>query len=339
MLKTKFFPLISSVVFSFFLVSCFSTLTFSRQANKADKKNVKSKSTLSTSDSIKAEIQARINKFVNPFVLFDTEKETDSVFAYYTFEKGDTLEYIVQSSDSIIIDYDEPLLKIRSERYVIICDSVGLNNHYYLTYYLKDFLGKESKGDIQNIERSESRWIEKKVFLEIDSTGERFNVSAADTTSVAIAPGGNFQPTLIYPLGNALKSRQETWLINGKLDLIENGYPYAELKATTLHRMRGVTDTLGFKTIRVDYVRTGTGDVVHKSKNNAYLTNCVINSHGEMYIDPLVKKPTHLFVTIEQKLRFSDESGDSKVGKQFTNSYFTLFSFNNYDKMIKKLQK
>lgn len=307
----------------------FSLLVFSN-LNSQDKKIVKSKikPQPQVSDSVKLDIQKRINKFVNPFLLFDTEKETDSVYAYYTFEKGDTLEYVVHSEDSIVIDYDEPLFKLRAERVVIICDSVGQNGHYYLTYYLKDHIGKESKGEMKNIDREESKWVNKRVSLEIDSTGYRYNAFVRDTNEVLVAPGGSFQPILFYPLGHALKKKQETWLMSSKYNLPENGYPDAELKETTLHRMIGVTDTMGFNTIRVDYVRTGTGDVVYKSKKNAYMTSSVINSHGQLYINPVIRKPVHLYVTIEQKLKFTNISGDTKVGSQHTNTYYTLFSYN-----------
>jgi hypothetical protein len=307
-----------------------SNTSFTDYIAQNTKKIVKSKikQPEQVSDSVKLQIQQRINKFVNPFMLFETEQETDSVFAYYTFEKGDTLEYVVHSEDSIVIDYDEPLFKLRAERIVIICDSVGLNNHYYLTYYLKDHIGKESKGDVKNIERKESNWVGKRVFLEIDSTGQRFNTFVVDSSEVIMAPGGSFQPHLIYPLGHALKKKQETWLMNGKYNISENGYPDAELKETTLHRMIGITDTMGFKTVQVNYVRTGTGDVMIKSKKNSYITSSVINSHGQLYINPVIRKPIHLYVTIEQKLKFTTLTGDTKVGSQHTNTYYTLFSYN-----------
>ena len=290
-------------------------------ANNKTQKEVIKKGVIKI-DSIKT------NTVVNPFDLLDEDKVVDSLHVYYTFTQGDTLEYVVHSVDSIIIDYDEPLLKLRYERIVLVCDSVGINNHYYLTYLLKDFMGKESKGETKNVERKESKWVGKKVCLEIDSMGNRYNSFVLDTNEIAIAPGGNFQPGLFFPFGYANKRNQETWLMNNKYFMTENGYPDAELKETSLFRMMGKVDTLGYNTIRLDYVRTGKSDVLHKSKNNNYITEWVINSHGEMYFSPIIKKPIHFFVTIEQKLKFRTSNGETKIGSQNTNSYFNLLYYN-----------
>ncbi len=324
-LKSNYVKMKKIIAYIFLIISTFQILDATKTQindfaqNKLDYKNNK---VIINNDSIKP------RKIENPFDILEESQSSDSLYAFYTFAKGDTLEYVIHSVDSIIIDYDEPLLKLRFERILLVCDSVGINNHYYLTYLLKDFMGKESKGETKNVERKESKWVGKKVHLEIDSMGYRYNSFVIDTNEVAISPGGNFQPGLFFPFGYANKKNQETWLMNNKYTMPENGYPDAELKETSLYRMMGNVDTLGYSTIRMDYVRTGKGEVLHKSKNNTYITECVINSHGEMYFSPLIKKPIHFFVTIEQKLKFRTINGETKVGSQNTNSYFNLLYYN-----------
>ena len=103
-----------------------------------------------------------ISIFVMGFDAFSQEElsdsakiaENDTVCYKLNFNPGDTLVYNIVSHDSIIIDYSDPLLKIRLEKIRITCDSV-INNKFYLTQELIDYISRESTKDTANVERRE----------------------------------------------------------------------------------------------------------------------------------------------------------------------------------------
>lgn len=319
-MKLKYFTLIFLVI-----VSLLNAQTKTNINNKLN--NIKKDSS--------QKININTNVYNNPFD-FNENEIIDTMYAYYKFEKGDTLEYLVHSADSITIDFDEPLLKLRYERIVVVCDSVGKNNHFYLTYFLKNFIGKESKGEVKNVERNQSDWQNKRVLLEIDSLGNRFNNYVIDSNEVSIAPGGSFQPHLFFPIGFAKKQFNETWISNNNYKVAENGFPLSKLKETTLFRMKGEKDTINLLSTQIDYVRTGNADMTFYSKNTTFVNSCIINSHGNLFISKEFNKPVFLYVTIEQKLKFSNSNGETKIGSQNTNTAFTLFYYNKNNYRLNK---
>ena len=48
----------------------------------------------------------------------------DTLCHKYNFSVGDTLEYRIESGDSIVVNWDSPLTKERFERIRIVCESV-----------------------------------------------------------------------------------------------------------------------------------------------------------------------------------------------------------------------
>lgn len=331
-MKLKHFAL----VFLIFI----SLLNAQTKKNNNNKNGIKTNNTNYTNkdNTIKDTTQkVLINPKVynNPFD-FEENEMIDTMYAYYKFEKGDTLEYLIHSADSITIDFEEPLLKLRYERIVVVCDSVGKNNHFYLTYFLKNFIGKENKGAVKNVERMESNWQNKRVFLEIDSLGNRYNNYVIDSNEVSITPGGSFQPHLFFPIGYAKKQLNETWISNNNYKIAENGFPLSNIKETTLFRMKGEKDTINLFSTQIDYVRTGNANMTFFTKNSTFVNSCVINSHGNLFISNEFRKPVFLYVTIELKLKFSNSNGETKIGSQNTNTAFTLFYYNKNNNSLNK---
>lgn len=254
----------------------------------------------------------------------DSTKKSDTVCFKYKFTPGDTLYYYVVSYDSIIIDKDEPLLKKRYERTILVCDSIKNNNRYFLTQELITYLGYESKGNVRNVERDEHPWKGRKVWYEIDSLGNRYTWGYDDTTNAVLSPGGGFQPYLIFPLAESCKKINESWNVSS-LDVIpENGLPMPILRQSSLLRARDFLDTLDEHCKRFEYIKTGQGSLQIKSGGESLLVTNVINGYGEMYFSSVNDVPVYYMGKVEQKLKlkFADES--EKPGFHFIVSTYTL---------------
>ena len=103
----------------------------------------------------------------------DYQFKNDSAKIYYKFFPGDTLYYKSFSIDSIIINFESALTKIRTENYKIWCDSHIGDTLYHITIQMTNFNGTEKILNKDSIVKRQSDWLERKIMLGIDSTGER----------------------------------------------------------------------------------------------------------------------------------------------------------------------
>ncbi|MBI5324378.1 MAG: hypothetical protein HZB41_03720, partial [Ignavibacteriae bacterium] len=150
-------------------------------------------------------------------------RQRDTVNFKLKFFSGDTLTYIVKSHDSIIIDFGKPLIKSRTERIKIVCDSINKEGNFFLTQTLIEFSSVESQGETQNIENNSSPWLNRKAGLEIDSVGNRIKCVVFDSINGAMSPGGAFQPYLFFPFNVTQKAVKESWIVTSVDELVENG--------------------------------------------------------------------------------------------------------------------
>lgn len=252
--------------------------------------------------------------------------DVDSLFCpLYTFRLNDTLVYLVHSYDSIVVDFGKPLLKVRNEVYRIICDSILDGSKYRLRYQLLEFRGIDLE-DTNRIEYDESEWINRKVWLIVDTTGERYGFAIDDSVISGKAPGGFFQPHLFFKFFDGCKKKNETWLIRTTDDLPENGIPVSTLHHTMLFKMIGEKDTLGEQNIRMEFIRTGQGRL---KLNNPFLSMELIgllNSFGVLDISKVKRIPTHLFTTVEQKLTLNSDEKISHILHYISTNY-TLIEY------------
>ncbi len=243
----------------------------------------------------------------------------------YSFGPNDTLVYLVHSYDSIVIDYGKPLLKIRNEIIRVVCDSVSKHNTYLLRYELLDFRGTDIQSQ-NKIDYTETDWIGRNIWIEIDSLGNRKSFRLDDSSRSGRTPGGPFQPHLFFPLGDGCHRSGETWLVRSMDDLPENGIPVPGLRHTMLYKMYGELDTLNETVTRAEFIRTGQGAIRMVNRDEEMKVTCVINSYGFLDISKLKKVPLHLFTTVEQKLTFRTNE-DSKVGVHYIHTDFTLVDY------------
>jgi len=251
---------------------------------------------------------------------------------YYKFTPKDTMLYTLQSHDSIVIDYGKPLLKSRHEILRVICDSVGhSNNHFYMNLSRIAFEADEFELDSKIYTHSNSEWLNRKVFIEIDSVGNRFDVTYDDSTMLGSAPGGAFQPYLFFNFEYPCQDTGHSWTVLEEQDyLVENGLPCPVLRGCYMFTNHGFRDTLGYRTNRIDFVKTAQGSVTYFEANKNVRVTSVVASGGILDIGIDLKIPIHFYQTMEQKLTIHTPDGLEKPGKQYTSAYFTLLEYDKY---------
>jgi hypothetical protein len=271
----------------------------------------------------------------------------DTFHFRYNFEVGDSLTYIVMSNDSVIVDYGSPLLRIRFEKILITCDSITKAGNFCLTQKLIEFSAKESDAKEKNVSRETSDWLNIPVYLEIDTLGRRIKTANPDFKRNAVTVGGAFQSYLLVTLdtnendtNGHRKLTNESWLVSGVDDLVENAMPIPRLKYMTLFRMIGAEDTLDFKNlIRINTTITGQGLFdVYLDSNNRMSTHTRIASGGKIYLDTINWIPVVMQNTMEQRLTFYND-GKEYPGRHRTNTTYILDRFVRKSNVINTLIK
>lgn len=250
----------------------------------------------------------------------------DTLCFEYEFYPGDTLVYDVVAFDSIIIEYGEPLLKSRYEKWLYVCDSVSKDNKFYLTIEMLDFFSKESQGDVIGQENKNSPWLGRRVQILMDSTGRRYDFKA-DTALGAISPGGSFNPYLLLGFGRTCHEINEMWYFEDSLAVVENGFPPPVVRNILLHQAKERKDTLGYSCIRTEYVNTGQGSTGINTRDARLEIISVFNGYGKLDMSSMLDVPVHHFSTLEQKLTFISPDGSKQPGWHYHNINYTLEKF------------
>lgn len=248
---------------------------------------------------------------------------------YYDFKVGDTLVYHSFSRDSIVYETDQPTVtKERTETWRYVVEKKKNNRNFLVSAEMIGFASTESQGEIRNQIRMTSLWTGRKVFLEMDSTGKRYDVTAVDTVSSAIAPGGAFQPPLFMRIGETCKYGKDSWMVGDEEHLIENGVPVPIVNYTSLARITGEIDTLGVHCDQLQWTTTGQGLslVVVASGKTAQVTS-VINQFSRMELSTVYKIPVHLFATSEIKFTMDTPSGKKVKGTNYIRSDYTIRNY------------
>lgn len=267
----------------------------------------------------------------------------DTLCFKYNFKLKDTLIYKVFSFDSISIDYDQPLMRIREEIWQIVCDSLSFDANFFLSIKLLSYKAVESYKDTKDNKVESHNWVGRSCWILIDSLGYRLNYGSDDSLKFDMAPGGAFQPNLIVTLGATCKEINETWSVRSLDDLVENGVPVPLLRQSSLFRLKGTVDTLGENCHRLEFIKTGQGSVRTVIDNNQMRVTNVINGFGVLDLSSSKGIPIHLFSTVEQKLTIHLSEEDKQPGYHYINTNFTLIDYKPYipkkKERIKPLKK
>lgn len=253
----------------------------------------------------------------------------DTLIHKYNFVVGDTLEYRIESGDSVIVNWDSPLLKERYERIRITCDSIdNTTGNFFLTHEYMLITGSEFKNLYPEKEIDFHPWLNKKVTIEIDSIGKRYNYYYADTTTTGATAGGPFQGLLLQPIGKAQSTEKLTWIsVNDTSYFAENSYPAPLMIRTDLYENKGLTDTLDYEVVRVDLTFTGRGDFYINDKDATFYMTTVTNGHTENYLSTELGIPIWAYYTQEQQFEIAYGSDNNSKGFHYTYSLFRLDRF------------
>lgn len=251
----------------------------------------------------------------------------DTLYFKYNFKLKDTLIYKVFSFDSISIDYDFPLMRIREEIWQIVCDSISFDGNFFLSLKLLSYKAVESYKETKDNKVETHDWVGRSSWILIDSLGYRLAYGSDDSLKFGMAPGGAFQPNLILTIGVHCKEINETWSVRSLDDLVENGVPVPLLRQSSLFRLKGIIDTLDENCIRFEFIKTGQGSVRTIVENQQLRVTNVINGFGVLDLSANRGIPIHLFSTIEQKLTIHLTEEDKQPGYHFINTNFTLIDY------------
>ena len=272
------------------------------------------------------------------------KSKKDTVYYSLKFRAGDTLIYNVNAQDSIIIDFGVPLKKNRQEKIRIVCDSVNAMSHYFLSQTMIYSESDEKYGAEEVKSRISNPWLNRKVWYEIDSLGNRYSYNVDDSAKATMAPGGAFQPHLFFAFQKQSATVNQTWIAQATVDLPENGVPVPLLRESLLCRAHKRLDTLGDTCSRFEFIKTAQGNIKLYTNDTLQVT-CIVSGFGIYTLSEKRNIPVHYFSTVEQKLTMTFPDGNVKPGMHYQNVYFKLESFKhaksktNSSKQLQKNKK
>lgn len=273
------------------------------------------------------------------YFFYNEEVTRDTVCFKYNFVEGDSIYYRKAAYDSITIDYDKPLLRLRYEKWLLTCDSVSKEGNFHLAMSLQSYIAYESKDSIKNIERTSSPWIGRTSFIEIDSLGNRISVAIDDTSSSALTPGSAFEPHFLFYFRDTCKAVESSWSVNSIDTLAENGYPFPIINRALLYKAEADIDTLDYESSRFRFISTAKGSFSVLTKETKVRTTAVLNGFGRVTISKEYGIPIHFFNTLEQKLKITMPGEIETPGWHYTRSDTTIELFKPSESRPKKMKE
>ncbi|MDA3843081.1 MAG: hypothetical protein PF588_01770 [Candidatus Kapabacteria bacterium] len=267
------------------------------------------------------ETQAQYTASDNPI------EQSKMVFFRYGFVESDTLIYKVRAFDSVVVDYGKPLLRERFEKVRIVCDSVNESGRMFLSSELIEFVAYEADNNIKKQKSTESSWLNRKVFFEIDSLGVRYSSSIADESTPGITVGGAFQQPIVFPIGKGQAKPNRTWMYNSKEYYHENAFPVPAVQQSYHYRAHEPLDTLGYSCVRMDYIISTQGSVKIITAKGKMTVSSIIAGFGIADFSSEYGVPVHHQSSQEVKLTFHLKDNKTVPGVQFINTYVTLDKF------------
>ncbi|MFM8281431.1 MAG: hypothetical protein ACKN9Y_07570 [Bacteroidota bacterium] len=232
----------------------------------------------------------------------DIVNTKDSSRYAYKFLPGDTLLYEAISLDSVLIDKQPPLLRERTERFLLSCDSVDKKHRMYLSQRLIDVKISEYSGISQIVERRSHEWLHKKISFIMDSTGKRYGFGSQDSIQSMLSPGSAFQPIMFQFTGNDYHYINSGWIIEDTIDLPECGIPAPMITYLSSMRAKAELDTLNVHCTRFESTMSGQGTYQTKTTSGQTLrTTAIIAGFTRMTLSKELQIPLHFFGTNENK--------------------------------------
>ncbi|MBM4173396.1 MAG: hypothetical protein FJ212_03465 [Ignavibacteria bacterium] len=258
----------------------------------------------------------------------DKVNAKDSSRYIYRFLSRDTLLYEAISRDSILIDKQPALLRDRTERFLLSCDSVDKKGYMHLSQRLIDITIAEYSGISQIIDRRSHEWLNKKISFIIDSTGKRHGFSSPDSIQSLLSPGSAFQPIMLQFLGEGYHLINSGWIVEETIDTPEFGIPAPMIKFLSSMRARAKYDTLQINCSRFESTLSGQGTYQTQTSSGQTLrTTGVIAGYSRMAISTALHVPVHFFGTNENKTTMNlntTKGAMEQKAKHYVTTYITL---------------
>ncbi|MBM4151228.1 MAG: hypothetical protein FJ219_06230 [Ignavibacteria bacterium] len=258
----------------------------------------------------------------------DKVNAKDSSRYIYRFLSRDTLLYEAISRDSILIDKQPALLRDRTERFLLSCDSVDKKGYMHLSQRLIDITIAEYSGISQIIDRRSHEWLNKKISFIIDSTGKRHGFSSPDSIHSLLSPGSVFQPIMLQFLGEGYHLINSGWIVEDTIDTPEFGIPAPMIKFLSSMRARAKYDTLQINCSRFESTLSGQGTYQTQTSSGQTLrTTGVIAGYSRMAISTDLHVPVHFFGTNENKTTMNlntTKGAMEQKAKHYVTTYITL---------------
>jgi hypothetical protein len=249
----------------------------------------------------------------------------DTICYKYSFFAGDTLYFQSAGLDSIVINTNPALTKIRHEQVKIWCDSIISDTAFHLSYQMLSAKSLEKVLDNDSIvERVTHPWVNNIVSIVIDSTGKRIDYKFGHIKKAIVAPGSAFQPLLLVLLGESCHKENSTWLVKDSYGMPENGTPMPIIAQTSLMRAEKSLDTLGrfCKSVRF----TSTGQTIYKiqTENDYINISSRKNFGGYLRFDAALDLPVNLWCSGQDVLVINNADGTETNGWIYSQVEFTL---------------
>lgn len=253
----------------------------------------------------------------------------DTLCYRYHFAPSDTLLYRIESRDSIVVPGFDAVEKQRTEGLRIVCDSV-VGDTYHLSLRLEAYSERQRSGK-DTSSRNRHPWMQKTVYLAIDSLGRRLYGSISDGSRALASPGGMFQHLRLPIIDSSCRRQNQSWLSIDTISVPENGVPAPEIRQRVLWRVGDYLDTLGRPTAWIQYTLTGFGgmEVPDSSLNVSSVGS--IAEYGRLVMDRGLQVP--LSSQIWQEVRFRLQSGASRntPGRHLVVSTMSLLELRSAD--------
>lgn len=254
----------------------------------------------------------------------------DTLCFSYDLRAGDTLLYTIDAMDSVDVVNSQRFAKFRNEVYQVICDSVSASGLMHLSMGLVFAAERHISGKDTSM-RTTHPWIGRRQFIGIDRLGHRAYARSDNDTAATVAPGGTFQPMLLPIIDTSCGRQQQSWLSQDTILLVENAVPNPVLIQQNFWRVLDHFDTLGRKTLRIQYTQTGNGAVVLRSRGNSFQTQSFLAGYGLLTFDRELNVILHQFATVENKFTMTIPGGIEVKGTHQTTETITLRELRSSD--------
>ena len=261
---------------------------------------------------------------------------TDTLCFKYFFEENDSVFFQIESADSIMFLGEPVVAKIRKEVVRVVCDSVRENGDYILNFSLIE-VEETNVVEGDTTERKTSPWLDRKVYLLIDSLGKRKATMSDDPGRAAIAPGGAYQPLLFPQLGNSCGVQNRSWMVEDTTVYVENGVPDPVIAHQTLWRVQDMVDTLGATFNQIQYTQTALGTLKMRAKDVSFDLFAVIAAYGKLSFVSNIGVPYHQFATSDDRVEITSDKGGMRKGHHRVSTHMRLKEIRatNPDRCIK----